>query len=348
MTYSVGATDERDRVNDQRPFDRPIIALGMPRSGTTWLGKILDSHPLTLYRHEPDTWRRLEAVPLFAPPSGSRGLCPVVREFIASLPDMLADRVCGKRPFFSKRYATPLAVRLYAARSLLHKGLERAGITTDAPSPPQPAAGTAYRLAMKSIESLGRAGLISACVPEALCIHIVRHPCGYVASVLRGEQQKRFGHNEAASDFELYRMACETETAARHGITVERMKALTPAERLAWRWMIYNEKAHEELAGNPRAATLYYEQLCAQPHATAQGLFAFAELAWDEQVARFLADSTSASRSDYYSVFKDPLASAWRWQRELDGADAERVMSIVARSPVARPYLEPRDWNRAA
>ena len=61
----------------------------------------------------------------------------------------------------------------------------------------------------------------------------MRHPCGYVASVLRGEQQKRFGHNEAASDFELYRMACETATAGRHGITLDALKALTPAERLA-------------------------------------------------------------------------------------------------------------------
>ena len=98
----------------------------------------------------------------------------------------------------------------------------------------------------------------------------------------------------------------------------------------------------------PRATTLYYEQLCAQPVASARELFARLELDWHGQAQQFIVDSTSASRNDYYSVFKDPLASAWRWQRELDAADAERVMAIVARSPVARPYLEPRDWNRAA
>jgi hypothetical protein len=163
-----------------------------------------------------------------------------------------------------------------------------------------------------------------------------------------GRAAKRFGHNEAASDFELYRLACETGPARRHGITIETIKALTPAERLAWRWLIYNEKAHDELAGDPRATTLYYEQLCAQPVASARELFARVELDWHEQAQQFLVDSTSASRNDYYSVFKDPLASAWRWQRELDAADAERVMAIVVRSPVARPYLEPRDWNRAA
>ena len=32
----------------------PILILGSQRSGTTWLAKIVDSHPDVLYRHEPD------------------------------------------------------------------------------------------------------------------------------------------------------------------------------------------------------------------------------------------------------------------------------------------------------
>jgi hypothetical protein len=31
-----------------------VLVLGSPRSGTTWLAKIFDSHPGVLYRHEPD------------------------------------------------------------------------------------------------------------------------------------------------------------------------------------------------------------------------------------------------------------------------------------------------------
>src|SRR5688572_3260279 len=122
-------------VTDQRPFDRPILAFGMPRSGTTWLGKILDSHPRTLYRHEPDTWHRLENVPLFASPAHVPEVRQTLRDFIASLPEMLADRVCGKRPLFPKEYASAAAVRRYATRSFIHKALGRINVETAAPLP---------------------------------------------------------------------------------------------------------------------------------------------------------------------------------------------------------------------
>jgi hypothetical protein len=31
-----------------------ILILGLPRSGTSWLGKVFDSHPDVAYLHEPD------------------------------------------------------------------------------------------------------------------------------------------------------------------------------------------------------------------------------------------------------------------------------------------------------
>ena len=140
-----------ERVTEQRPFDRPIFAFGMPRSGTTWLGKILDSHPLTLYRHEPDTWHRLDDVPLFAAPEPGAEIRLELRGFIASLPDMLADRVCGKRPLFPKAYASSASVQIYALRSFAHKALGRLKLASAEPHPPQPRPGAPYRLALKSI-----------------------------------------------------------------------------------------------------------------------------------------------------------------------------------------------------
>ena len=241
----------------------PILLFGMPRSGTTWLGKIFDSHPLVLYRHEPDTWQRLTDVPIVADRATRPTYETRLRAFVDSLPAMRADRVCGKRPLFPKSYATRSAVHRYAVASLLHKGLARAGLGSDPPAPPQPADGKDYRLAWKSIESLGRLGLMLESLPDARSVHIVRHPCGYVASVLRGEAAARFDHNAAAADFPIYEMLSRTAPAQRRGLTLDRFRDMPAVERLAWRWVIFNEFAAEDTAGEPRNRVLYYEELCA-------------------------------------------------------------------------------------
>jgi Sulfotransferase family len=319
----------------------------MPRSGTTWLGKIFDSHPETVYRHEPDSWRRLDSIPLFPAPESADHYSTNVRSFLAELTAIRADRVCGKRPLFPKSYASRFGVTLFSGRSLLHKALDRVGLHAEPPVPPLPRPGLPYRLVWKSIESLGRTGVILAALPEAKFVQIVRHPCGYVASVLRGESEKRFGHNQAAGDFDLYRMACDTPQARVHALTESRFRAMEPAERLAWRWVIYNEKAAAESASMPNAKVVIYEELCARPLQVARALFEFCELSWDAQSEQFLKESTSDAKSDYYSVFKDPLESAWRWQSQLDTSTVQKVMAIVAQSPFARPYIEPHDWNRS-
>jgi hypothetical protein len=326
----------------------PILLFGMPRSGTTWLGKIFDSHPAVLYRHEPDTWQRLTDVPIVAGRATWASHEARLRAYVESLPGVRADRVCGKRPLFPKSYATRAAVRRYAIASMLHKGLARAGLRTGPPTPPQPGNGKEYRLAWKSIESLGRLGLLLDSLPDARSVHIVRHPCGYVASVLRGEAAARFDHNAAATDFPIYEMLSGTAPARRRGLTLERFRAMPVVERLAWRWVIFNELAAEDTAGEPRNRTLYYEELCALPEAVTRSLFEFCELDWNEQTAQFVRSSTTRSRDDYYSVFKDPLASAWRWQGELGAQEAAIVARVTAESAPARPFFERSAWNRPA
>ena len=119
-------------------------------------------------------------------------------------------------------------------------------------------------------------------------------------------------------------------------------------ERLAWRWVIFNEFAAEDTSGEPRNRVLYYEELCASPESVTRGIFDFCALGWSEQTAQFLHSSTTRSRDDYYSVFKDPLASAWRWQSELSAEDAAIVARVTADSAPARPYFAPSAWNASS
>jgi hypothetical protein len=187
------------------------------------------------------------------------------------------------------------------------------------------------RMVWKSIESLGRIGVIERAMQPCYGIHIARHPCGYVASVLRGESQRRFTSDvSAGEDMGLLALCLDTPTARQHGLTLEGLQRMHPVERLAWRWVLFNAKAMQDIAGEPRCVTLRYEELCRDPAGVAKQLFDFTQLPWNAQTARFVDQSTSKDVGRYYSVVKDPLKASSKWKDELSKADIDRVFSIVA------------------
>ena len=137
----------------------------MPRSGTTWLGKIFDSHPVTVYRHEPDSWRRLDSIPLFPDPVSADRYSTDVRVVRSRVSRRSAPTVSAASDRCSPRVTRRgCGVTLFSGRSLLHKALDRVGLQSGPPLPPQPSPGSPYRLVWKSIESLGRTGVILAAI----------------------------------------------------------------------------------------------------------------------------------------------------------------------------------------
>jgi hypothetical protein len=324
----------------------PILLFGMPRSGTTWLGKIFDSHPDTLYRHEPDTWQPPVGLPMIVDLAQAPAHCDRIVRYVEEVQRMRADRVCAKQPIFPKAYASGLETQLYRAGAAVSKAAGRLGVTIPVLGAPRGVAGRSWRLVWKSIESLGRLGLLLECLPQAQAVQIMRHPCGYVSSVLRGEAARRFTHGGAAEDFGVFAMLCETVQARRRGLSVAAFRAMRPVERLAWRWVLFNEKACEESAPSARHAVAIYEELCFEPQRMTEQLFEFVGLPMARQTIDFLECSTSTRREDYYSVFKDPLESAWRWQRALPAEEIERVLTVAAQSELGAVYTRAAPWNR--
>src|SRR6185312_10315120 len=148
-------------------MNRCILVFGMPRSGTTWIGKLFDSHPDTLYRHE-------------------------LEQFVACLPEWRSPKVVGKQPLFPKNYQSIAALCAYRLSVTAAKAASRARKDFPCLYRPTAARSERARLVWKSIESSGRLGACVEALPQARAIHLMRHPCGYVASVLRGAASKRF------------------------------------------------------------------------------------------------------------------------------------------------------------
>ena len=69
------------------PSKRDLILLfGMPRSSTTWIGKVFDSHPEEVYRHEPDSQFQLREILELLPSSPDPG------RYREKLEEYVADR----------------------------------------------------------------------------------------------------------------------------------------------------------------------------------------------------------------------------------------------------------------
>lgn len=182
---------ERTRVAAVDPSG-PILILGLPRSGTTWLAKLFDSHPDTLYRHEPDIVLRDRNVPTSCPPQDwSRYRVPA-RDYLQRLMRLRSFRAAGPLPYFAKSYrSAPFAM----VRNATAFALSAAAKASGAPRRFQQIAIPDYvsardagrlRVVVKSVSADGRVGLFAEAMPESRILFLIRNPYGQIASRLRG------------------------------------------------------------------------------------------------------------------------------------------------------------------
>lgn len=317
-----------------------VLVFGLPRSGTSWLGKIFDSHPETLYRHEPDKHVQLSGMPVLLPVDGLAERREEIERFLDQVLTNRSPSVSGKRPFFPKSYRS-------RTRELLRRGIIAAtrvlprqqALRLEVPDLIDPGA-PAPRVVWKSINSVGRLGALARVLPRPQTVLLVRHPCGQIASVLRGHAAGKFAHALPSEQYRVLEALVNTDQGRAHGLTLAGLRDLTPVERMAWRWVLFLEKALEDVAGLPHCRVIRYEDLCMHPLEQARELFAFTGLDWNPQTERFLHDSTDGESAEYFGVRKDPQHSMSKWQSELSGEDAQRILDILRRSPAGSLYLE--------
>lgn len=326
------------------PSSRVLLILGAPRSGTSWLAKIFDSHPDVLYRHEPDTVLRNFDLPWMCPRAEVARYVVPAEAYLRALIGTATLKAAGSLPMFPKRFQSTPARLLRAGlvHALRAADLVRAfrGLTRSVHIPdlinldrhPE------LRVAIKSVSSRGRARLFAEALPDARVVFILRDPWGQVASMRRGTALGKF--EEPVPVGELL----ETEQSARYGLTQARFAALPAVEQFAWNWALLNEKAIEDLGGLDRVKLLKYHELCEQPMAQARDLLAFAGLDWNPQTEAFLRRSTTYGGPDrYYAVFRDTAAALYHWRKELSLDDQRRINDVVQATSLAPlcPRLEP-------
>jgi hypothetical protein len=299
--------------------DGVIFVVGAPRSGTTWLAKILDSHPDVIYRHEPDEWT---PSPIDLDETNIHAL---VGRWIADC----SLRTSTKRPFFRKSWQTTPARLLRAAVAY---GLRSLPIAADLVSRlPIPDLGTIEkaRVVIKTVRWCDGIGVAARALPSSRTLLIVRQPCAQVCSIMRGAREGKFQPREGG-DMPLDQvraMAC----AAPYGIGHTAFARLPEAAKYAWGWAAFNETAEAVLSGLPNVRIIRYEDLCDDPEHAAREAMAFAGLTWHAQTADFVRRSARHSGpSAFYSVFQNAALVSRRWRTEMSDEDRRAVEAVAA------------------
>ena len=211
-----------------------LFILGAPRSGTTWLAKIFDSHPDVLYRNEPDTVLHEPRLPLLlCPPEDIGRYRDIARAYVERLLDVRTLKTAGSMPVFAKRYAMPLAhplrlLWIYALQ-VAHEVRRGRAIAQRLPVPDlvRPGLRQPPMVVVKSVNARGLARLLLEAMPASRIVFILRHPCGQIASVMRGLKSGQFSPPDRAE-------ILATEQARRFGLDAAQFNRLAPTEQWAW------------------------------------------------------------------------------------------------------------------
>jgi hypothetical protein len=315
-----------------------IALIGMPRSGTTWVAKLLDSHPKTYYLHEPDSENRL-SVPQIVESADAEQYKDEVFLFLSTIERSDSLKVKGRLPLFPKTYLSSFALNFNRALVTLAKlwakvfDLKRASIRFLRPP-------HEHVTVWKSIESAGRVSVFSLADPHMKIAALVRHPCAVIHSELKGEAQKQFSSSTPIyENWGLFEKLLQSSFAQSQSLTVEMLHQMTPAQRLAWRWLIYYKQLQEN-DGKGNCKVFYHHQFCNQPQDALRQLLEFAGLDFDDQTQQYLHQTTTNHSDSYYSTQKDPKVASEAWKSQMQPEDIEAIKQIV------RPHISTELWEQ--
>jgi hypothetical protein len=309
---------------------RIILLLGAPRSGTSWLAKILDTYPSVWYCHEPMKGSQIRQLHQLV-----TRVKPGELQF-EERPLLLNALAAGayfwmRPPFFPKsflRIPPKLLLAAWTSVKLLRRSY-RAFNYSFRPSPELP-----YDLLIKEVDWQGQsAALIKALQPDHLII-LVRHPCAVVNSRLQGVCLGLM------KDYRAGWLERNEERCRQLGYAPDAVREMADYEFFALRWLLSNQEYQALVHAHGKAITIRYEDLCRDPLGVARFLFTALDWEMSPVTERFVRHSSSGGlrawltallrrKRDYYGLYRNSTTTVQSWQQRLTPAQQRRILAIT-------------------
>jgi hypothetical protein len=315
-----------------------VFIAGFPRSGTTWMGNLLNSHPHVIYRHEPLGWLHKKiGLELMGALKFNNGLTESERQRLLTFL-VSAHPISDRPPFFHKSHEQiPLSVRFFlwgvASKLKISIPLYKAIVS--------PHIQSESVLVIKETGWNAHLPSIIQGLDPQLTVFMIRHPCATVASFLNGFRLNLMSKPGKDTKINWVRVHSEQGYLSGTGIDEHTILDITDAEFITWRWRIFTEIClNYQKTGQKRTRMIIYEDLQSNPQAIVRSLFSDIGLSFPEQTEDFLKKSTNTtftklsllerdSKATYYSVYRSDNHDVNKWKRILSETDIERIKQIV-------------------
>lgn len=312
-----------------------VLVSGLARSGTTWLAKILDSHPDTRYIHEPDDLPEFRDYLARVLSRGRSGDDADLRELATLLSSFNRVNQADSWPIFRKHPEALIHHRIRQAGGLALRVIS--GRLGNFRIPPMLASnGRPQSVIWKSVNLSTVLPELMSCWKTMHVLFLMRHPGAVIASRRRG-----VGLGQMAPLTLLYLQQVFEEGKSCYPDAAQNVDPDSDVDLEAFRWAYLCSKCAEACEGDERAKVVRYEDLVASPAEVVQGVMLAMGLRWDDAQRHFLDKSTASSSGGFYSLNRAPLDTQ-NWRREIGSADLESIRAIVQDTPAGRYY----EWER--
>ncbi|MDJ0598048.1 MAG: sulfotransferase [Crocosphaera sp.] len=328
-------------VGFQKRFDYVLI-FGQGRSGTNWLLDTLDFSPLTHCRNEPD---KLLNSPLLQLPSGV-----VDQSFEKSFGDQWDQAIAltSSRMGVRDRIAAnpkiylPEPMRLSIGRMVFAKSRVRKQLANLIPSctswsqeewliPSWYSSSLEISLPILKLNQTPAWGKwVLENRPQALIIHIVRHPGGFLNSwKQRYVKSKSLEQIRQANNKRLQSIVqVDSQWAKRIG----NIEGMNVEESELWYWCYANEVINSAGKGKDNYLHIVYEDLVADPIKISQLLYKTAGLPWSQEIEQQVLKNSSQSNQ-----------IAKSWYQNLSTKEIELVKQCLKDSFMGQWWSEEQD-----
>ncbi len=290
---------------------RCVIVTGFPRSGTSWLAKCLSFAPGYTYYREPDNFDRVaEAERRFV------NLYLTAEHDDAGYRRLMTRACAGEMAtaFTMKEDPGPLLAPFGTAGRMLGEKLPFLFLRKP-------------NVLLKLVFANLNLAWISAHLPHAQQLCVLRHPCGQFASWRRlgwePQPAELLGNPRLLADH-LQPFADVIRSA---GDFWERAGAL---------WGATNYVIHRQTERDGARRIVAYEWLCAEPAPRYRELYGLLDLTWSDRTEARIEQTNTEGDSGAYSLQRRAAAQIALWKTKLTAEEVAACRRFV--EPFGLPY----------